>query len=361
MPEVSLEEVASKAIEWKEEGALALAREVEFATALVALQAEVTDVARNALNPHFNHPYATLEVVLAEVRPLLTKHGFALLHGLDHFDGRPAFLTRLTHRNTESWTFLMPLPEITDPQKLVAYVTYLRRATIKALLGMAEADDDGNSLAEPPPTLRPAPRPTPKPRPEGADPNEFHIVDVQVGKTGPASKEDPNVPQWTKYEITTEEGEVFATFKMEHVTTAREAAGKGLPVRCKWKLNERYHNNDLESIEIVPPVAPPPQAAPPPTQSLSVNDALEQVSTIEIKTVTHRTTTDPTGKALPVCTIVTTDGERYGTYNTSIISLLGEGKKMTVRWRKTAKGGREIVALGMIHDPGDVPPDDVPF
>jgi hypothetical protein len=43
----------------------------------------------------------------------------------------------------ESW---LPLPSITDPQKMISATTYYRRATLQALLSLQAVDDDGNTV-----------------------------------------------------------------------------------------------------------------------------------------------------------------------------------------------------------------------
>jgi hypothetical protein len=44
----------------------------------------------------------------------------------------------------------MSLPVITDPQKVLAAVTYFRRGTLQSLLSLQAVDDDGNTAASAP-------------------------------------------------------------------------------------------------------------------------------------------------------------------------------------------------------------------
>ena len=41
----------------------------------------------------------------------------------------------------------LKLPEITDPQKILACITYYRRGTLTSLLGLQSEDDDGNTAS----------------------------------------------------------------------------------------------------------------------------------------------------------------------------------------------------------------------
>jgi hypothetical protein len=42
----------------------------------------------------------------------------------------------------------MSLPVITDPQKVLAAVTYFRRGTLQSLLSLQAVDDDGNGASD---------------------------------------------------------------------------------------------------------------------------------------------------------------------------------------------------------------------
>jgi hypothetical protein len=42
----------------------------------------------------------------------------------------------------------MSLPVITDPQKVLAAVTYFRRGTLQSLLSLQAVDDDGNTASQ---------------------------------------------------------------------------------------------------------------------------------------------------------------------------------------------------------------------
>jgi hypothetical protein len=53
-------------------------------------------------------------------------------------------------------TSSLVLPEITDPQKRIAAVTYFRRATVQSLLSLQAIDDDGNTATEAIKTQKPS-------------------------------------------------------------------------------------------------------------------------------------------------------------------------------------------------------------
>jgi hypothetical protein len=119
-----------------------------LAKALSELQAEMQDVRTDSKNPFFNSTYASLGAVLQAARPLLHKHGLSLVQLTTVFDEQPRLVTMLMHSSGEWLSGDYPLiPSKNDPQGLSAAVTYGRRTTLKALLGIAEEDDDGNSIS----------------------------------------------------------------------------------------------------------------------------------------------------------------------------------------------------------------------
>lgn len=64
-----------------QERILARQAEQEFARAMQAAQAEMVPIVRDAENKHTGSRYATLEAVDAKIRPIYSRHGFALTFG----------------------------------------------------------------------------------------------------------------------------------------------------------------------------------------------------------------------------------------------------------------------------------------
>lgn len=125
-----------------------------IAPALVAAQAEMKAVGKDATNPHFRSRYATLDAIMDMVRPVLARHGLAVMQGTlypdTNEDGRLTSLaveTRIIHTSGE-WvasSVIMPVAKA-DPQGAGSAVTYGRRYGLSALLAIvADDDDDGNA------------------------------------------------------------------------------------------------------------------------------------------------------------------------------------------------------------------------
>lgn len=114
---------------------------------LLAVQKELPKLQKTGINPHFNNKYIPLEELISEVLPVLNKHNFVLLQQPTTLDGEPALRTRLVHTSGEEVSDTMPLlSKNPDPQGQGSAITYARRYSLMAMLGLvADQDDDGNS------------------------------------------------------------------------------------------------------------------------------------------------------------------------------------------------------------------------
>lgn len=119
----------------------------KIAPDLVKALSELEGAAKNSANPHFRSTYANLAAVVDGSRDILAKHNLAAMQGMGEVnDGRLFLTTRILHASGE-WvesTSSMPLAK-QDPQATLAALTYLRRGSLMALLGMPAVDDDGET------------------------------------------------------------------------------------------------------------------------------------------------------------------------------------------------------------------------
>lgn len=94
----------------------------------------------------YSYRYADLSDVLEAVRMPLAKNGLALLQPMTWQEEHPWLVTRLVHASGEWIESLYPLATYDRPQEMGSAITYARRYTITALLGIAaEEDDDGGA------------------------------------------------------------------------------------------------------------------------------------------------------------------------------------------------------------------------
>ena len=127
----------------------------EIAKALVAFQSECPKVPRNGRNPHFNSNFATLEDIENAVRPILAKHGLAVVQFPVGDDTTAGCITTIIHESGETMAqeFRVPIGK-SDAQKACAAVSYARRFGLSGALGIVTTDDvDGNDAVGVPPGM----------------------------------------------------------------------------------------------------------------------------------------------------------------------------------------------------------------
>ena len=114
--------------------------------ALAKAQGELENANKNANNPHFKSRYADLAELLNTVRPVLSKHGLAVIQMPSFDSGVASVETLLTHSSGEyvSSTCSAPVTK-QDAQGVGSAITYLRRYSLAAFCGIAQEDDDTNS------------------------------------------------------------------------------------------------------------------------------------------------------------------------------------------------------------------------
>lgn len=124
-----------------------------IAPALVNAQAKIKNSLQTADNPFYKSTYATLDVVLDDVRPVLNRHGIAVMQDVTSSGDDVIISTMLLHVSGE-WIqqdgMRLPMEKIT-PQGAGSAVTYGRRYTLPMMTGTAtEKDDDGNAAEKKP-------------------------------------------------------------------------------------------------------------------------------------------------------------------------------------------------------------------
>lgn len=124
-----------------------------LAIALVKAQAEIKTVSKDGANPHFRSKYATLDNIIDETKPVLTKHGLAVLQ-MPGGDGENVIMRTLLMHESGEWLETEPLvmrPVKNDPQGMGSCITYARRYSYSALLSIStDEDDDGNGASHAP-------------------------------------------------------------------------------------------------------------------------------------------------------------------------------------------------------------------
>jgi len=120
-----------------------------LAGALVRAQAEIEGAVKGSVNPAFRSKYADLASVIDAVRPALAKHGLAFIQEVTERDHGVYVETVVVHESGEMYRCgKLPIPAPKqDPHGYGSAISYGKRYSLMAALGVPSADDDGNAAA----------------------------------------------------------------------------------------------------------------------------------------------------------------------------------------------------------------------
>lgn len=126
-----------------------------FNAALAKAQAQIEGAARSSVNPHFKSKYADLSSAWDACREALTNNGFSVMQFPD-FDGDLVHVeTILAHAEGFERSRVCRLPVAKkDAQGVGSAITYARRYSLMAAIGIAPEDDDGNAAVSAQPASR---------------------------------------------------------------------------------------------------------------------------------------------------------------------------------------------------------------
>jgi hypothetical protein len=129
----------------------------ELVKALVAAQSEMGAAKKTAENPYYHSHYADLAEVIAVSRPVLNKHGLAIMQFPSAEGEKVTLLTLLIHESGE-WVSEInstipgrepkgggPFVAGRSPQADGSAISYLRRYGWQAIIGLPAEDDDGEA------------------------------------------------------------------------------------------------------------------------------------------------------------------------------------------------------------------------
>ena len=131
-------------------------KEVSFYKDFLKLQGNIEVMKKDQTNPFYGSAYVPLPKMLKVLKPVFQEHGFILTQSTSAITSNGVGLnivcSKLIHAETglseSSAIVITPdlLPKA-DMQKLGGAITYGRRYTLSALLGLEESDDDGNTAS----------------------------------------------------------------------------------------------------------------------------------------------------------------------------------------------------------------------
>lgn len=116
----------------------------EIAKALCAAQSQMRNVEKDKTNPHFKHPYSSLDSCFDAIREPFTRNGLAIVQ-TQRFEGTTIIsVTKLIHSSGQEIVSEMPLlfPGRQDMQAIGSALTYARRYQLLAICGAAPSESD---------------------------------------------------------------------------------------------------------------------------------------------------------------------------------------------------------------------------
>jgi len=118
--------------------------------ALIKFQTIVPKIQFDKTNPHFRSKYSSLSGIIETINDSLSKCELTFTQTFEVRDGHSILITTLFHSSGESIKSEMKMIEIPDPQKTGSVITYFKRYSLMAILGLSsvEDDDDANAATE---------------------------------------------------------------------------------------------------------------------------------------------------------------------------------------------------------------------
>jgi hypothetical protein len=119
----------------------------ELFAALAKAQASIFAAAKDKVNPFYKSRYSDLSSVWDAIREPLSQNGLTILQPFGGTKEAMTLETWIGHSSGQWMKSTIPItPLKSDPQSLGSYITYLRRYTLSALVGVvSDEDDDANT------------------------------------------------------------------------------------------------------------------------------------------------------------------------------------------------------------------------
>lgn len=242
-----------------------------LAAAFAAALTDMPSPSLDKINSAFGRSkYASLGSYLETCRPHLAKHGLAVASDLEPTADGNLMCWTVVRDATGETLRLAPVPvkvDLAKPQATGSAITYARRYSLSAALGVVgDEDDDANATNEPKPAAKvpiakaiatAAPKPAMKP-PINED-TGYEIVRVESVDTREGVSQKTGKP-WRMWIIKTDGGEEFSTFSATVGDKAFNYVGKTAEVLVQEKTTPSGRQTlELQDIKAA---AQPPKVEP---------------------------------------------------------------------------------------------------
>lgn len=122
----------------------------ELATALAKAQGSMKSAVEDSVNPFYKSSYANLTSIWNACRQSLSTNGLSVVQAMENINAQLILITTLAHSSGQWIRSSVPvISEKTDCQSIGKAITYMRRYTLAALVGITSdsEDDDGNEAS----------------------------------------------------------------------------------------------------------------------------------------------------------------------------------------------------------------------
>jgi hypothetical protein len=115
----------------------------ELFGALSKTQANILVAAKDSINPFFKSRFSDLPSVWSAIRKPLTDNGLCIIQSCEG-DKNEMFLVTWLGHSSGQWmkSKLLINPAKSDPQSLGSFLTYMRRYSLSAMVGVVSDEDD---------------------------------------------------------------------------------------------------------------------------------------------------------------------------------------------------------------------------
>lgn len=118
----------------------------ELFAALSKAQGKIKLVEKDASNPFFKSQYSTLGECWSNCRGPLSENGLTIVQTLEDREGKIFITTILGHASGQFISSTLPLlTNKQDPQSIGSAISYMRRYSLCAMIGLASGDEDDDA------------------------------------------------------------------------------------------------------------------------------------------------------------------------------------------------------------------------
>lgn len=150
---------------------------------LAIAQSQMKGASKDSSNPFYKSKYANLESVWDACRESLSRNGLSVIQLPCVLDGKPALETILGHSSGEWISNTVEInPVKNDPQGMGSAISYFRRYSLAAAVGVYQEDDDANASSGKPKEVLPQLTIAPKNLSLGISEKEKNLIQTLIMK-----------------------------------------------------------------------------------------------------------------------------------------------------------------------------------